>query len=70
MQHAGGASRVSRLRRRGGGTLATTRPRSPDGDVAVAAIVHSWVLEISSNVQAHPLPWLAYFGLGAAHSLV
>ena len=34
---------------------ATTRPRSPDGDVAVAAIVRSWVLEISSNVQAPPL---------------
>ena len=52
MQHAGGASRVSMLHRRGGTRCwpsATTRPRSPNGDVAVAAIVRSCVLEISSR---------------------
>ena len=49
---------------------ATTRPRSPDDDVAVAAIVRSWVRGIASNLQAQPLPWLAYFGFDGAHGLI
>ena len=35
-----------------------------------AAIVRSWVLGISSNLQPQPLPWLAYFGLDGAHDLI
>ena len=42
----------------------------PDCDVAVAAIVRSWLLGVSNSVQAQPLPWLAYFGLDGAHDLI
>ena len=63
MQHAGGASRASMLRRRGAGTLLAFGDHSPAlvrCDVAVPAIIRPWALGISSNVQAHPLHWLAY----------
>jgi hypothetical protein len=58
MQHAGGASRVSRLRRRGGGTLATTRPRSPDGvSPSRRSSTHGcWKFRVTSK-HIHCLGW-------------
>ncbi len=74
MQHAGGASRASMLRRRGAGTLLVFGDQS----AALAPIAMSpsrrssahGLLGVSSSVQAQPLPWLAYFGLDGAHDLI
>jgi hypothetical protein len=59
--------------RRGAGTLLAFGDHSAalaPMAMSPAAIVRSWVLGISSNLQPQPLPWLAYFGLDGAHDLV